>query len=116
MLILGDSDCVLDSIFALNAARESLLLLETLSMLASLLVLDKVLELDLRLPSQFSLDTDTDLCLCFFDIGGLGGRGVLMEAGVDCPSVVRAATSITEDTPRLEVLDDVSTYITAPIC
>merc|ERR1711874_384513 len=68
-------------------------------MLTSLPVLDMVLELDLRLPSQ-SREIERLLCLCFFDTGGLGGR---------------AATSITEATPRLEVLAEVSTYITAPI-
>merc|ERR1711874_95132 len=45
-------------------------------MLTSLLVLDMVLELDLRLPSQ-SREIERLLCLCFFDTGGLGGRGVL---------------------------------------
>ena len=49
------------------------LLLLTLVILVSLLVLDNVLEFDLKLPSQLSLEMETDLCLCFFDIGGLGG-------------------------------------------
>merc|ERR1711936_1076557 len=66
-------------------------------MLTSLLVLDMVLELDLRLPSQ-SREIERLLCLCFFDTGGLGGRGVL----------TRLASG--ENWPR-----EVSTYITAPI-
>ena len=46
----------------------------TLIMLVSLLVLDKVLELDLKLPSQLSLEMETDLCLgCFLETRGLGG-------------------------------------------
>merc|ERR1712038_1508641 len=82
-------------------------------MLTSLLVLDMVLELDLRLPSQ-SREIERLLCLCFFDTGGLGGRGVLtrLASGENWPREVRAATSITEATPRLEVLAEVSTYIT----
>ena len=100
MLTLGEA--------GLEAALD---LLARLVMLASLLVLESVLELDLRLPSQ-SREMERLRCLCFFDIGGLGGRE---GRGENWPREVRAAASITEATPLLELLAEVSTYITAPI-
>jgi len=56
-----------------DVEEDDSLLLLTLVILVSLLVLDNVLEFDLKLPSQLSLEMERDLCLCFFDIGGLGG-------------------------------------------
>ena len=93
--------------------------LATLAMLASLLVLDSVLELDRRLPSQLSRATDTDRglrprpapCAGAPPPGLSGGGG---GAGGRWPSAVRAATSMTLATPRLDTRAEVSTYITAP--
>ena len=104
MLTLGEA--------GLEVFEAALDLLARLVMLTSLLVLDSVLELDLRLPSQ-SREIERLRCLCFFDIGGLGGR---LTRGKNWPSKVKAATSITEATPLLELLAEVSTCITAPIC
>ena len=56
-----------------DEVEEDSLLLLTLVILVSLLVLDNVLEFDLKLPSQLSLEMETDLCRCFLEIGGLGG-------------------------------------------
>ena len=50
--------------------------------------------------------------LCRGVEGAEGGSG----AEEICPREVRAATSMADDTPRIEVLEDVSTYMTAWIC
>ena len=88
-------------------------------MLASLLVLESVLELERRLPSQLSRATDTDRglrprpapCAGAPPPGLSGGGG---GAGGRRPSAVRAATSMTLATPRRDTRAEVSTYITAP--